>query len=80
MFVTFFRCTMAVYFDHRAQAPFSGQNTDLQWHKSYALLATATFNESGGGSVIIYQEEVTNNDGIRLLPNNSVNIRYIPWV
>ena len=51
---------MAVYFDHRAQAPYPGQNTDLQWHKSYAVLSVATFSEASGGSVIQYQEEVFN--------------------
>jgi len=49
---------MAVYFDHRAQAPHPGQNTDIQWHTTAPLLAVASQSSSTGGSVNLYREEV----------------------
>ena len=49
---------MAVYFDHRTQAPNSGHNTDIQWHKNFAVLAVASYSETTGGSVNLYLEEV----------------------
>jgi hypothetical protein len=49
---------MAVYFDQKCQAPFPGQNTDLQFHKTHAILAVASFSETSGASVTIYGEEV----------------------
>ncbi|KAK2190875.1 hypothetical protein NP493_66g06033 [Ridgeia piscesae] len=48
---------MAVYFDHRAQAPHPGQNTDIQWHTTAPLLAVASQSSSTGGSVNLYREE-----------------------
>lgn len=49
---------MAVYFDHHCQAPFPGQNTDLQWHRTHPILAVASFSESSGATLTLYQEEV----------------------
>ena len=49
---------MAVYFDHRVQAVQPGTVSDFAWHKTYPLVAVATYNETSGGSVNIYQDEV----------------------
>ena len=50
---------MAVYFDHKIQAPNVGIQTDIAWHSSYPLLAVASKNERGvGGSVNLYLDEV----------------------
>ena len=50
---------MAVYFDHKIQAPNVGIQTDIAWHSSYPLLAVASKNELGvGGSVNLYLDEV----------------------
>ncbi|ELT94193.1 hypothetical protein CAPTEDRAFT_114177 [Capitella teleta] len=48
---------MAVYFDHRCQAPFPGQNTDLQWHRTHPILAVASFSEANGANITCYGEE-----------------------
>lgn len=50
---------MAVYFDHKIQAPNVGVQTDIAWHSSYSLLAVASKNEPGvGGAVNLYLDEV----------------------
>lgn len=49
---------MAIYFDHRVQAPFPGSNHDCQWHRTHGLLAVASFNPTTGAAVTVYQEEV----------------------
>ena len=57
---------MAVYFDHRLDsAGPSGINTEVCWYRGgAALLAVATYNEDTGGSVSIFNEEVS----VRHLP------------
>jgi len=49
---------MAIFVDHRVQAPYPGHNRDIQWHKTQALLAIGSFNETTGAAVTVYQEEV----------------------
>ena len=49
---------MAIFVDHRVQAPYPGQNRDIQWHKTQGLLAVGSFNETTGAAVTVYQEEV----------------------
>ena len=49
---------MAVYFDHRCQAPRPGLVSKIQWHNTFPVLAEASYNEASGGAVNLYQEEV----------------------
>jgi len=49
---------MAIFVDHRVQAPYAGQNQDIQWHKTHGLLAVGSFSETSGAAVTVYQEEV----------------------
>ena len=50
---------MAVYFDHKIQAPSVAIQTDIAWHHTYPLLAVASKNEPDvGGSVNFYLDEV----------------------
>ena len=53
-----FQSSMAVYFDHHCHAPYPGQNTELQWHKTHQVLAVASYSETSGASLTLYQEEV----------------------
>jgi intraflagellar transport protein 140 len=48
---------MAIFVDHRVQALHPGQNQEIHWHKSHALLAVASFNPTTGANVSVYQEE-----------------------
>lgn len=49
---------MAVYFDHKIQAPSVAIQTDIAWHNNYSLLAVASKNEPDmGGSVNFYLDE-----------------------
>ena len=50
---------MAVYFDHKAHAPYPGQNTDIHWHPTLPILAVASYADSTGGSVNLYKDEVS---------------------
>jgi len=50
---------MAIFIDHRVQAPYPGHNRDIQWHKSHSLLAVGSLSETTGAAVTVYQEEVT---------------------
>lgn len=49
---------MAVYFDHKIQAPSVGIQTGIAWHKNYTLLAVASKHDpSIAGSVNLYLDE-----------------------
>lgn len=49
---------MAVYFDHKIQAPSIALHTDIAWHSNYPLLAVASKNEPDvAGSVNFYLDE-----------------------
>ena len=51
---------MAIFFDNRVQAPYPGLNRDLQWHRTHGLLAVASFSQTTGANVTVFQEEVCN--------------------
>ena len=53
---------MAVFFDHRVQSPQGLQITEIVWHKTHSVLAVAGFNQSTGGVVSVFQEEVSFSD------------------
>ncbi|KAK3552069.1 hypothetical protein QTP70_031784 [Hemibagrus guttatus] len=49
---------MAVYFDHRIDAPDSnGETTLITWHSAQPLLAVGSFNPASGGCVDIYLQQ-----------------------
>ncbi|KAF4087733.1 hypothetical protein AMELA_G00073850 [Ameiurus melas] len=49
---------MAVYFDHRIDAPEShGETTLITWHSAQPLLAVGSFNPASGGCVDIYLQQ-----------------------
>ena len=48
---------MAVYFDHKIQAPGQGGHSLSAWHSNFPVLAVASTG-TFGGSVNLYQEEV----------------------
>lgn len=51
---------MAVYFDHRIEAPdSSGEAVLIAWHSSLCVLAVGSVNASTGGSVDLYLQQVT---------------------
>lgn len=50
---------MAVYFDHKIQAPSVGTQTGIAWHKNHPLLAVASKHDPDiAGSVNLYLDEV----------------------
>lgn len=50
---------MAVYFDHRIEAPdSSGEAVLISWHSSLCVLAVGFVNTSTGGSVDLYLQQV----------------------
>lgn len=50
---------MAVYFDHRIEAPdSSGEAVLISWHSSLCVLAVGSVNTSTRGSVDLYLQQV----------------------
>lgn len=50
---------MAVYFDHRVEAPdSSGAAALISWHSSVCVLAVGSVNASSGGCVDLYLQQV----------------------
>lgn len=51
---------MAVYFDHRIEAPDSSDVPfQLTWHSSLPILAVASSSPATGGKVDLYLQQVT---------------------
>lgn len=50
---------MAVYFDHRIDAPEGSEvPSQLTWHSSLSVLAVASSSSTNGGNVDIYLQQV----------------------
>lgn len=50
---------MAVYFDHRIEAPEgSDVPSQLAWHTALPILAVASSNSTAGGNVDLYLQQV----------------------
>ncbi|XP_068610701.1 intraflagellar transport protein 140 homolog [Brachionichthys hirsutus] len=71
---------MAVYFDHRVEAPEStGVPTHLTWHSALPLLAVSSSSASTGGNVDIYLQQGQHVDSCHLeRPHRPTVLRWHP--
>ena len=50
---------MAVYFDTKVKTAQAGINTGLYYHQVHPLLAVSSFDHTAGGTVSLYDKDVS---------------------